>query len=351
MMCLEAGGPLARPVRGHDMKSLAKALAYAATFSVASTAAGAADLASANAFACGAKGSASHAASTRTGARFVKGTSIRHAEGTNPQFDAMVKLRMVYDHGDFTETEHCGGTVIGSRWVVTAAHCVQGPEGDPSKWDRIEITAGDQNLKGSTTITRRATDAICHAGFDYSYLSNDIALIRLDEPLPAEVVPATMDSYRHPSLTPGGLGQAAGWPVTGSKAGQQVLQTLALAVKKVEWPGFITVTSPSGQVEGVCRGESGGPLVGSVDGKRQLAGVLSGIETGTQDAAGEPCMKAGYEMYFTPIAAYRTWIDEVRAICDRTPGICKGQGSSEFFLSATGQTAHSNPASIRTRIQ
>lgn len=315
------------------MTSFRKALALAATCVFTTSAAGAADLSGANAFACGAASSFQHAASTTTGARFKRGQQVQHAQGVNPQFESMVKLRMVYDHGDYTETEHCGGTAIDSRWVVTAAHCVQGPEGDDTKWDRIEITAGDQNLQGTSTISRIATDVVCHAGFDYSYLSNDIALIRLDEPLPAEVKPAVLDEYRRPSVSAGGIALAAGFPVTGMKAGQQTLQTVPLGVKKVEWPGFITVTSPSGGLEGVCRGESGGPIIGVSGGRQQLAGVLSGIETGTENSAGEPCMKAGYEMYFTPIAAYRNWIDDVRNICDGNPDECRGTGSAEFFVS------------------
>lgn len=296
-----------------------------------------ADLASLNAFFCGANDMSDSGASANVGSRIKLRSKESYAQGVDPNFRSMVKLRMVYDHGDWTETEHCGATVIESRWLVAAAHCTQGKEGDNIKWDRIEVTAGDKNLDGRSTISRVAKEVICHAGFDYAYLANDIVLIRLDEPLPKEIPPMRMDEYRRPSVSAGGIAEAAGWPVTGLGAGRKELQTLALSVKNVEWPGYITVTSPSGRIEGTCRGESGGPLVGIVNGQRQLAGVLSGIETGTENAAGEPCMRAGYEMYYTPIAAYRNWIDEIMDYCNGSRDDCRnGPSAAEFFVGGSG---------------
>lgn len=316
---------------------------------VFATTAQAADLAEVNAYACGASPALKSAVSTGVGSRMSRGKRVALARGVNPQFPSMVKLKMVFDHGDYTETEHCGGTVIDSRWVVTAAHCVQGPAGTTEKWDRIEVIAGDSSLEGRSQIKRTATTVACHAGFDYSYLANDIALIRLDEPLPREVRHARLDDYRRPSVSAGGIAQAAGWPVTGGKAGETTLQVVPLSIKKVEWPGYITVTSPRGYAEGVCRGESGGPLMGFSNGRPSLAGVLSGIETGTENSQGEPCMRGGYEMYFTPIAAYRQWIQQVRNVCDTNPDSCRGRGSASFFLSdARMPRADMTTAKLRT---
>ena len=116
----------------------------------------------------------------------------------------------------------------------------------------------------------------------------------------------------------------------------------------MEWPGYITVTSPRGHAEGVCRGESGGPLMGYSNGRPSLAGVLSGIETGTENSDGEPCMRGGYEMYFTPIAAYRKWIDAVRNVCDHNPDSCRGTGLGGFFFSQSrAPQSHIWPASVR----
>jgi len=188
----------------------------------------------------------------------------------------MVKLKMIYQHDGFAEIEHCGGTLIDSRYVMTAAHCVFVPEGQ-KHWQHIEVMVGETKIGGEYSIKRKAREAVCHAGHD-EYLANDIALVKLDEP---------------------------------------------------------------------CQGESGGPLLSSVNGRESVAGVLSGIEPGTNDAFGEPCMKAGYDMYYTPIAAYREWIEGVMDICSDDPDECRGKGSPGFFLSEGSSSWNNFPASKR----
>jgi len=290
------------------------------------------NLAGINAISCGTDPASVSRVAKPTGAVYNIGNPAIIGAGLDRDFPAMVKLKMVYQHDGYAEIEHCGGTVIDSRHVVTAAHCVKAKDG--MQWDRIELVAGDHSLESTKVIRRTAHQAVCHAGAD-TYLSNDIAIVKLDQPLPKEIVPAVIDDFRRPTVKPGGIAVGAGWPVTGAKAGQQTLQKVALSVTDVEWPGFITVTSPTGRVEGVCQGESGGPLMSRSNGYQSIAGVLSGIEPGTNDHTGEPCMKAGYDMYYTPIAAYRDWIENVLDLCSNDPDACRGAAKQEsFFLSA-----------------
>ena len=312
-----------------------KAIAAAAALTAASlTGVAAQTLTDLNAVSVLAKEATGSRVGSAKGRSFENGVQARFGQAADPSFRSMVKLQVRYDDDGYVLTEHCGATVISSRWVVTAAHCLAPADG--SKWSHIDLTVGDrEHAKGKDAIRRKASWAVVHAGFEYSSLSNDIALIRLSEPLPGDIVPATMDEYRRPSVVPGGIAQAAGWPVTGPLADQPTLQTVALAVTDVDWPGYITVTSPQGRMEGVCRGESGGPLVTyGLDGSASLAGVLSGIEPGTEDSTGNACMVAGYDMYFTPIAAYRQWIEDVQGFCDGNPDACRTETSSDFFLSA-----------------
>ena len=285
-------------------------------------------LAGANAFACGVDAPTVYGNAQST-SRNVAQTSNRYpGAGLDLDLPSMVKLRIVYEYPDRIEIDHCGGTVIDSQWVVTAAHCVAAD----SSWDRVEVIAGDTDLDGQNTVRRVSRNAVCHSGFEYDGLKDDVALIRLDEPLPYDIKPARLDQQNQTSARRGSSGLVAGWPVTGLKAGDRRLNKTQVEVTDVQVPGYITAVSASGGPDGVCRGESGGPLMAYGSYGLQLAGVLSGIQPGTNNGQGEECVLSGYEMYFTPIAAFRSWMDNVRNLCTRNPALCSGSGSRGMLL-------------------
>ncbi len=247
-----------------------------------------------------------------------------------------VKLRIVYELADRVEVDHCGGTVIDSNWIVTAGHCVAADR----SWSHIEVIAGDDNLDSPQAIKRVVKDAICHAGFEYQTLQHDIALIRLDKALPAKITATALDFEGQPSLRPGELGLGHGWPVTGRRGGDRMLNQTPLQVRAIDMRSYITVTSASTQNEGLCRGESGGPLLSNGRYGRRLAGILSGIQPHNQGHYGQECSRPGYEMYFTPISVYRRWIDNVRSVCAGNPNACASSGGMAMAYAPVQSYAH-----------
>ena len=71
----------------------------------------------------------------------------------------------------------CGGSILSSFWILTAAHCVANLH--PAN---VIIRAGSNKL-GRSTQKHRAARIFAHPDFNSSTLLNDIALIQLATPL------------------------------------------------------------------------------------------------------------------------------------------------------------------------
>lgn len=74
----------------------------------------------------------------------------------------------------------CGGTLITSNAILTAAHCLY-EFGRPIVANRVIVQLGKHNLElsGPNTQEFRANQIIIHGGYSETDLLNDIAMIRL----------------------------------------------------------------------------------------------------------------------------------------------------------------------------
>lgn len=206
----------------------------------------------------------------------------------------------------------CGGSIISSTWILTAAHCVNGI--NPSQ---VAVYSGISNNSQRASVAPIAAASIAvHPGFAPTSYSNDIALISLSAPIVtgpnAQVValPIAQDPATWPPV--GSEATVSGWGVTSFNAPSTSDQLLKATVQVLAPPaaacgeygkGFDSLLSLCAGVQAggvdTCQGDSGGPLVVNVGGVPLLAGVTS---------VGFECARANYPGIYSRTTTFIPWI-------------------------------------------
>ena len=195
----------------------------------------------------------------------------------------------------------CSGALIASRFVLTAAHCVQ-PRAD------YKIVRYDEGRRPSLMNIRRVQihPEFTMAAIAQSRATADVALLELSEAIEA---PAGLTIGRPTEpIVPGRTYSVLGVGVTQRGDGRSGGLVHAARLVSTSKPGRLQIrlvdpnTNNVRDGLGACTGDSGGPVTEDQNGRTVIIGVVS-WSTGPNNVAG-----CGGLTGVTPLTLYRDWL-------------------------------------------
>ncbi|OMJ23688.1 Urokinase-type plasminogen activator [Smittium culicis] len=212
----------------------------------------------------------------------------------------------------------CTASLIADQYVVSAAHCIFNDDGTMKPANTTSFFIGSANVATGSDISSFYTVTnIYTTGFEKD-ISNDIAIFKLNKKVPSSVAtPVKVYPYKITTKLPvevAGFGSSYSFGPL-SKVLQRAIISVASDTRcSSNNSGWANNSGPlvcsiSSSGNDSCNGDSGGPMVAKLNGKRTLVGIVSwgkNMDPKSDQSCGENTVA-----YYARAAYFVKWIASV----------------------------------------
>ncbi|XP_056606589.1 tryptase-like [Triplophysa dalaica] len=248
---------------------------------------------------------ASHSQSNVCGRAPLNTRIVGGVDATGGSWPWQVSLHSSTYGGHF-----CGGSLINTEWVLTAAHCLSAVTTSSM---RVYLGRKTQQGVNIHEVSRTVKSRIIHSAYDSSTVNNDIALLRLSSPVTfTDYIRPVCLASQNSVFASDTSSWITGWgqilngvnlPALGA-----LQETVVPVVPNIQCNillGAGSVTNNmmcAGYVLGgkdTCQGDSGGPMVSQLCSKWVQSGITSW---------GYGCADPNSPGVYTRVSQYQSWI-------------------------------------------